>query len=317
MQLLIAGANGLIGSALVEHLRETHRVDLLTTDPHRARQRFGRDGTCYGWDDLARDARVLRDQDVVINLAGAPIIQRWTRNAREAIRESRAGKSGLLADRIVAAGLRDLRVINASSTYIYGYHPDIRRQNQEVFDEQSDVDAYGCHNFIVDVCKAWEQALDPLEPRNVVKMRIGVVLSTRGGVFPPMARYARLGLGGRVGTGQQPFPWVSLSDAVRAIAFILERNDLHGPINVVAPENVTQGEVGETLGRLLGKSLLLGMPAWLMKALYGDMGVQSTLNGPQVAPGVLQDRGFRFNDVSSRQVMADMLGRTEAGSGPA
>ncbi len=297
MNVLISGVNGLIGSALVEQFDGKHRIDLLTTAPEQARRRFGEHRHCWTWDDLSRDgAALLGRYDVILNMAGAPIMQRWTDAARHEIRESRAGRTGLIAGCIRDAGLSGIRVINASSTYIYGYHPDVREQNAHVLDERSEVDAYACGNFIVGICKAWEQALDVLDGSRVVKLRIGVVLSGRGGVLPPMIRYARMGLGGRVGSGLQPCPWISLADAVRAIDFIIDHPELHGPINLVAPENLTQQQVGRAVGDLLNKRILLPMPAWLIRVLYGDMGIQSTLNGPQVHPGVLLDAGFRFED---------------------
>ncbi len=304
MNLLISGVNGLIGSALVEQLGAKHRIDLLTTAPEQARRRFGGTRHCWTWDDLSRDgATLLGAYDVILNMAGAPIMQRWTEAAKREIQESRAGKTGLIAERIRDAGLNGIRVINASSTYIYGYHPDVREQNAHVLDERSAVDAYACGNFLVSVCKAWEQALDVLDASRVVKLRIGVVLSGRGGVLPPMIRYARMGLGGRVGSGLQPCPWISLADAVRAIDFIIDHPDLSGAINLVAPENLTQQAVGRAVGDLLNKRVLLGMPAWLIRALYGDMGVQSTLNGPQVHPRVLLDAGFRFEDAELKHAL--------------
>ena len=260
MNLLVSGANGLIGSSLVAHLDGKHRMDLLTTAPEQARQRFGAERRCWTWDDLERDdGQLLSDYDVIINLAGAPIIQRWTASARRAIRASRVDTTRLITERIRGAGQADIRLINASSTYVYGYLPDITRQNDHVFDEQSDVNAHAGENFIVDVCRAWERTLEPLEETRVVKLRIGVVLSSRGGVLQPMIRYANMGLGGTVGTGLQPFPWISISDAVRAIEFIIDHPELHGPTNIVAPENITQNRAGRAVGELLNKRRRLGM----------------------------------------------------------
>lgn len=143
----------------------------------------------------------------------------------------------------------------------------------------------------------------------MVKLRIGVVLSRRGGVLPPMIRYANMGLGGTVGTGLQPFPWIRISDAVRAIEFIIDHPELHGPINIVAPENITQHRAGRAVGELLNKRGRLGMPAFLIRALYGEMGIQSTLNGPQVHPGILLTAGFRFENVTLVQTLRRLLER--------
>lgn len=298
--ILLSGATGLIGSSLMEHLDGPHRVDVVTTSPGNARQKLGAGRSYYRWSEISEEGGgILADYDVVINLAGAPIISRWTEQARKAIRQSRVGLTTLLVEKIAECGGRAPRLLNASSTYIYGYHPDIRKQKDAVFDEHSPVDQYGSDNFIVNVCRSWEQALTPLDATGrALALRIGVVLSARGGVLPPMVKYARLGLGGNVGTGLQPFPWISITDAVRAVAFIIEREDIHGPVNLVAPENITQGRAGATISRILRRPAVVGMPAFLIKALYGEMGVQATLNGSQVHPGVLLASGFEFVDMS-------------------
>lgn len=308
MKVLVAGANGLIGAALIDHLDGKHRMDVLTTTPDKARQRFGAESRYWTWDDLEQnEGTLLKEYDLIINLAGAPIMQRWTGSARREIWESRVGKTRLIANQVLGSGRTDIRVINASSTYVYGYLPNVSHQNEHVFDERSDVNAHAGGNFIVDVCRAWEGALGSLEDTRVVKLRIGVVLSRRGGVLPPIIRYARIGLGGSVGSGLQPFPWISITDALRAIDFVIDRPELHGAINIVSPQSITQREAGHTVGKLLNKHLRVGMPSTLIRALYGEMGMQTTLNGPQVHPAVLLAAGFRFEDVTLGQSLRRLL----------
>lgn len=306
-RILLSGATGLIGSALIEHLDSRHAIDVITTRPEQARQRFGNQRRYYSWSEISdHGERILAGYNLVVNLAGAPIISRWSPENKRAIRQSRAGLTTLLARKLAQTGQAS-RMINASSTYIYGYHPDINRQNETVFDEYSAVDQYRTDNFIVNVCRDWERSVEPLDGTRVTILRIGVVLSSRGGVLPEMLRYARLGLGGKVGTGRQPFPWVSLVDATRAIAFIIDHEDLHGPVNIVAPQDITQGEAGTTISEIVKRPSLLGMPAVLIRMLYREMGVQTTLNGPQVHPRVLLAAGFEFEDTSVREAVVRTL----------
>ncbi len=306
--ILLSGATGLIGSALLSYLDGKHRIDVISTRPDKAEVIFGAERAYYAWDDVSqRGEELLKQYDVVINLAGTPIIGRWTPQYKQQIRQSRVELTALLVEKLIAAGTPCARMINASSTYIYGYHPDIREQRHRIFDESSPVDPFGSNNFIVDVCRSWESALDPLDESKVVSLRIGVVLSARGGVLPPMVRYARLGLGGNVGTGMQPFPWVSITDATRAVSYLIDHKEIHGPVNIVAPENITQGEAGRTISKMLHRPGFLGMPAFLIRAIYGEMGIQATLNGAQVNPAVLLTSGFEFEDTSLQETVTRIL----------
>lgn len=235
--------------------------------------------------------------------------RRWTDTYRREIFDSRAGVTKLLVDRIQKIGPSGPRLLNASATWIYGYHPDIRKQNEVIFEESSAPDPYGCGNFVVGICKAWEEALEGLDERRVVKLRIGVVVSMKGGVFPIITKYTRIGLGGRVGRGLQPFTWVSLSDTLRAISFIVDREEIHGPVNIVAPENITQYEAARIISRFYGRPSFLGLPALVVRALHGEAGTQMTLNGPQVAPRVLLSAGFRFEDPALRDTLEKLAPR--------
>jgi uncharacterized protein len=281
----ITGATGLIGSALVERLRARgHRVRRLL---HTAR------GVAEGdvvWDPAreAPPAGALAGVDAVVHLAGEPIAHRWTAARKRAIRESRVRSTEQLAA-AVRAMERGPRVFLGGSAI--GYYGD---RGDELLDESSTPGT----DFLAQVCVEWEAAAAPVADAGVrlVLLRTGVVLSPKGGALQRLLPIFRLGAGGRLGGGGQWMSWIGLSDHVRAMEHALFTDALRGPVNVVAPNPVTNAELATTLGRVLARPALVPVPAVALELLFGDMARATLLAGQRVLPRALSGAGFDFDE---------------------
>jgi uncharacterized protein (TIGR01777 family) len=294
--IVVTGASGLVGRALVASLRaQGHTVRTLVRRPPVAPREFF-------WEPARGelDASALTGADAVVHLAGENVAAgRWTVRRMAQIRRSRVDSTRLLAGAL--AGLvRPPRVlISASATGYYGDRGDDR------LDESS---APG-DGFLADVCQAWEAAMAPATAAGIrsVALRLGVVLSPEGGALKKMLPAFRLGAGGRLGTGRQWLPWIALDDLPGVIGHLLARNDLHGPVNVVAPEAVTNGRFAQTLGRVLRRPAVLPVPAFFLRLLFGEMADATLLTGAKVEPTRLAATGYQFTHPQLEPALRQML----------
>jgi uncharacterized protein (TIGR01777 family) len=278
----------MVGKALLETLRKNaHSATvLLRPDTHIPDDfKFGR----VGWDPAKGyiDAEALHRLDAVVHLAGENIAGgRWTPARKAAILESRVGSTRLLCEAVANHQTPPKTLVCASAI---GYYGD---RGQEIMTEES---AAGT-DFLADVCKQWEAATAPAVNAGirVVNLRIGVVLSTKGGALAKMLTPFKLGLGGRIGTGSQFMSWITLDDMVRAIGFALEEESLSGPVNAVAPRPVTNAEFTRTLGRVLGRPTLFPMPGFAARLAFGEMADALLLASTRVQPARLESAGFTF-----------------------
>jgi uncharacterized protein len=284
----ISGSSGLIGSALVKVLQDAgHRVHRLVRHTPAIREDIQ-------WTPSARllDERRLLDVDVVVNLAGETIGKRWSASRRRAIRESRVRATETIAGAILRSR-RPIALINASAVGYYG------SRGEEVLDEKSS----NGRGYLAEVCRDWETAA--LTARTaasrVVMMRNGVVLSKRGGALPEMLRPFHLGVGGRIGDGRQWLSWIDIDDMVRAIQFIIGRTDISGPVNVVAPNPVTNREFTKTASQVTKKPALFPVPAIALRVAFGEMAKETILASQRATPGVLAASGFTFNRPTLRE----------------
>lgn len=290
------GASGLLGRALCAALAQSGAV------VHRY-SRASRPGFAV-WDPGSGriDTEPLTAADAVINLAGEDLASgRWNAARKAALRESRVASTQLLARTIAEMPQPPRVLINASAVGYYGH-----RGPDAVF-EQSPAG----HGFLAELCQAWEAATQPAAQRGVrvVILRFGVVLSVEGGALARMLPIFRLGLGGRMGSGQQFMPWISLQDAVSVIRFAISANDLSGPVNSVAPEATTNEEFTETLGRTLHRPTLFTLPQFALKTALGELS-QVLLEGANVRPRVLEQAGFRFDYPRLEDALEAVLGPT-------
>jgi hypothetical protein len=283
MRVLVTGARGLVGSALVPALAAAgHRVTRLV----RARPR-GSDE--YRWDPTAGllDPAAVADCQAVIHLAGESIAAgRWTRRRKVRMRESRMAGTRLLAGAI-ARLLPAPRVMLCASAV--GYYGD---RGDDVLDESSGPGS----GFLAELARDWEAAAEPAARAGirVVHLRLGMVLSRDGGALPRLILPFRFGLGGRLGSGRQWVSWIERGDLVAAFALALEASHLSGPVNAVAPNPLPQADFARVLGRALGRPAWLATPAWALRLALGEMAEELILASQRAVPARLLAAGLEF-----------------------
>jgi len=280
--ILVSGAGGLIGTALVHALRsEKYEVKRLVRRPSS-----GADEVTWYPDRADIDPRVMDGVTAVVNLAGENLSQRWTTSARRRIRDSRIQATTLLARAIAKANPQPRVLVSASAMGIYGTHRD------DPVDENASLG----DDFLASVCKEWEAAAKPASDAgvSVVFSRTGLVLARDGGVLAKMLLPFRLGLGGTLGAGRQWMSWIALTDVVRALRFMIETETVVGPVNVVAPNAVTNAEFTDALGRVLGRPTFTRVPTFALKLALGQMAEDTALASQRVVPRRLSEAGFRF-----------------------
>lgn len=294
MNILISGASGLIGKALSNYLRfQGHWVYKLKRNAS---------GSQFTWQpekgEVTLDPSV--EIDAVINLNGVNIgDKRWSKQRKHDIVDSRIQATNLLATTLASMPTPPKVLINASAIGFYG-----DTGYQEV-DESSPAG----NNFLTDIVRPWEAAAQPAVDANIrtVFIRSGVVLAKKGGALHKMLVPFKLGLGGKIGTGQQFMSWISLDDEIRAIEFILNHNDISGPVNLTSPNPVNNAEFSQTLAKQLNRPLLLPMPESLVKIMFAEMGELLLLGSARVLPTVLLNHGFQFHHPQLPQALEDTL----------
>ena len=280
MKVVVSGASGLIGSALVPALASAgHDVLRLVR-----REPAGPDEIFWNPADGALDPAALTGVEAIVNLTGANIGRRWNEERKAEILESRVAATSLLAR--VAAELDPHPVlVCAGGVGIYGDRGD------EILTEES---ALGS-GFLADVGRAWENAAEPAREAGVrvVGFRQGIVLSRAGGALERLLLPFRLGLGGRVGSGKQWWSWVALDDVVETDRFALE-HDLRGIVNLCSPNPATNARFVKALGTALHRPTVFPLPAFAVRTAFGEMGQEALLDGQRALPARLLDAGFTF-----------------------
>jgi hypothetical protein len=282
LRVAVTGASGLIGSALVERLRrDGHTVLRLVRRPPRAP-----DEARWDPDAGATDAQALDGVDAVVHLAGETVAERWTEERKRAIRRSRVDATRTLAEALARLAHPPRVLVCASAVGLYGSRGD------EPLTEQSTPG----DDFLAGVVRDWEGAAEPATRAGirVVKLRFGVVLSTRGGALAKMLPAFRMGAGGRIGSGKQWMSWISLDDAVELVVRSLHDDALSGALNAVAGA-VTNAELTRALGHALGRPAVLPVPMFMLKTMLGSEMVEGTLLVSQrVEPRRLRELGHTF-----------------------
>jgi uncharacterized protein (TIGR01777 family) len=288
MRVLVSGATGFIGSALVASLRAeghtVHRVVRRSPGPGDALW-SGSDGGL----DLSRlPGATLDGLDAAVHLAGESIAGgRWTARRREELLESRTATTRALAGALAACDRPPAVLVSGSAVGFYGSRAD------EWLDEGSPAG----DGFLAELCRRWEEATSPAVDAGirVVRLRTGIVLGPGGGALAPMLRLFRSGLGGRLGSGRQWTSWISLEDQVAVIAKAITDEALVGPVNATAPQPVTNGELTRALGRAVSRPAFLRVPATALRLVLGrELADQLLLASQRVRPLRLEAAGYPF-----------------------
>jgi uncharacterized protein (TIGR01777 family) len=295
MRVVIAGSSGLIGTTLVALLRQTgHDVLRLVRRPARASDE-------RTWDppSAAMDAGTLQGVDAVVNLCGSAMgNRRWSGEVKQAIRDSR-----IVPTEVLATAVAEHRVpvlVNASGVGYYG----------DTGDRQVDESAPLGSGFLAQVCRDWENATAVAEHAGarVVRARTGLVISPSGGLMGRLKPLFAVGLGGRLGSGQQYMPWISLDDEVGAIRFALENDEIAGPVNLSGPDPATNAEFTRAVGEAMHRPAPFVVPSVALRlALGAELVDEMLLTGQRAVPAVLRKHGYRFQHPTLRAALTAAL----------
>jgi uncharacterized protein (TIGR01777 family) len=312
LTVAVTGATGLVGSALCAFLETgghhvirlvRGRVGASTTHapaPSTADAPATRD---VPWNPSGDwDASPLSGIDAVVHLAGENIAAgRWSAARKASILRSREEGTRSLARALAALANPPKVLVSASGVGYYGHS------------DSSEIDESGPagEGFLADVARRWEQSTEPADACGirVVKLRIGVVVTARGGVVGTLRTPFSFGAGGPVGSGRQGMSWISLDDLLGVILHVIGTPSLAGPVNAVAPHPVTQREFAKAMGRAMRRPAIAPLPAFVVKLMFGEMGRELLLSGQFAVPKALVASGFRFDSPRIAQAMAFEFGR--------
>lgn len=287
MRVLILGGTGFIGGYLHPFLSECgHVVSVL-----------GREAFADGF-DLAQS---LNGQDILINLSGENIGGRWSKSYKQALIDSRVLTSQKLQLALQACSNPPKRILAASGVGVYP-EGGCTQPLDESFDPLWIQDET---NFLATLGQAWEQASSQLTPNPVI-MRFGVVLGKQGGALAKMLPPFKLGLGGPVAGGRQCFSWIHIHDLARAVAYLIERPDIEGAVNLTAPSPLTNYEFGKTLATELRRPYFIPLPLWQLKLVFGE-GAKVLTHSSAILPSRLLEAGFEFEFSTARAALKDII----------
>lgn len=294
MKVLVAGASGLIGSAVQRELREGgHQVRTLV-------RREPRNVAEYRWrpDEGELAPEPIAWADGVIGLSGAPLARLpWTAAYRRTLYRSRVDTSRTLATAIAAAADPPQAWVNGSAAGYYGDRPE------ELLTERDDAG----EGFLAGLVSRWERATgDARGATRVVTARTGIVLAS-GGALRPLMLATRLGAGARIGDGAQHWPWISLRDEARAIVHLLTASTLDGPVNLTSPLGASAADITRTLARAMGRPHLLSLPAGLLELVAGEPARELLLADQHMLPWRLLEDDFEFSEPELRSAVAAAL----------
>ena len=295
MRVVVAGSSGLIGTALVAHLRAGgHEVLRLVRRPPSAPDE-------RGWDPPAGriDPGTCPGVDAVVSLGGVSGVDRpWSGARRQAIRDSRVVPTEVIAAAVAEHGVPAL--VSGSAVGYYGNGGST----------ELDESAPAGRGFLAGVTRDWENATQAARDggARVVTLRTGLVLAPSGGLLGPLKLLYRFALGGRLGSGAQYMPWISLDDEVGAIGFLLENAAVEGPVNVTGPRPVTNADFTAALAHAVHRPAPFAVPAFVIRTLAGAQGEEMLLSGQRAVPAKLEGAGYRFRHSTLDDALAAALG---------
>jgi len=297
MKILVSGAHGLVGKALTKS---------LTTDGYELVSLVRRERVVGNpeieWDPHqgSIDAAHLEGFDAVVHLAGENIASgRWSNEKKQKIRDSRVQGTTLLSETLSRLARPPATFISASAI---GYYGD---RGNETLTEKSGPGS----DFLSKVCVEWEQATRSAEAKGIrtVHARFGIILDPKGGALEKMLTPFRMGIGGRVGDGNQWMSWITLADVIGGLTYLLEKSQLQGAVNFVSPNPVTNAEFTKALGNVLSRPTLFPVPAFAARVAFGEMADALLLSSAKVEPVALTDEGFQFQYPKLPQALGKIL----------
>jgi len=283
MRIAVTGSTGLVGSALVEALKTNGDA---VSRIMREQRKLGPDDVFWNPDTAYVDTPKLDGADAIVHLAGATISERWTPEQKRYIHSSRLRGTQLIAE-AARAMMRPPQVLVSASAV--GWYGD---RGEEILHEGSQPGK----GFLAEVCRDWEAATEVASRAGirVVHVRLGIVLSRKGGALSKMLFPFQMGIGGKLGSGKQYMSWIALEDAVGAFRYALETPSIKGAVNAVAPNAATNLQFTKALGRVLGRPTIAPLPAFMVKVIFGEMGESLLLASQRVEPARLLAEGYQF-----------------------
>ena len=300
MKVLIAGGTGLIGSALAESLAASgHQVGIISRNPASVNQKY----RAVSWEETSLLEELART-GAVINLAGTslsgnnPLQMRWTPKRKKAIISSRLAVGKKLVNAISKLDQKPEVFLQASAIGFYG------NQGSQPADENSEAG----NDFLAQVCRKWESSTAPVEEMGVRRLvlRIGLVLSQKGGLLPLLALPFRLFVGGKIGSGNQFLSWIHIQDIVQSIQFLISDPAYQGVYNLTAPNPETNQRFSQLVGKALHRPNWLPIPGLLLKAALGEASTLA-LDGRPVYPNRLPKAGYQFNFPDLEDSLLDLF----------
>lgn len=296
MKVLISGSSGFVGSALVKKMRGLkHEVFRLV----RKKEKLQKDEIYWNPEKSEIDLEKLEGFDAVVHLAGENILGRWTEAKKKKIRDSRVKGTQFLSESLVQLSKPPASLLCSSAIGFYG------NRGEETLNESS----LPGNGFLADVCQEWESASQAASKPGirVIHYRIGLVLSAEGGALAKMLLPFKLGLGGKLGNGQQWMSWIHLEDLLAGIVFILENSSLSQAVNAVSPHPVRNQEFTECLANSLHRPAYFTVPEFALKLVTGEMAEEALLTSAKVAPHRLLQAGFKFKYPHLLEALRDLI----------
>lgn len=301
MKVLITGGTGMLGRALAARLDADGDEIVVLSRSARKPEGLPSSARVVQWDGQTGNgwSEELHDTDAVVNLAGENIgAARWTAERKQRILNSRVDAGKAIVDAAERSGSAPARLIQASGINYYGHRHDEYINESEPPGE----------GFLSDVCVQWEQSTEPLEQHGTRRAitRNGVVLDASEGALPQLAMPFRFFVGGRIASGRQGFSWIHIDDHIRVLRFLLDNQSVTGPVNVTAPEPVSNRELTRALGKAMNRPTMFWIPGFGLRLIVGEFAEHLT-NGQFVVPERLLEEGFEFRFSSVEAALMDLM----------
>jgi uncharacterized protein (TIGR01777 family) len=305
-RVVVTGATGFIGKALCFRLlEEKYEVVALSRSKEKGEEVFGTDAKVIEWD--GKSSEVWQDYAnnayAIVNLAGENIGSgRWTAEKKQSIIQSRLDAGKAVVEAVKSVEKKPKVIIQASAIGYYGLRED------EIIDESFSAG----EGFLANVVKKWELSTQEVESHKTrrVIIRSGVVLGKEGGAVLRLIKPFRLFVGGHLGSGKQWFSWIHLEDEIKAILFLMQREDLKNVFNLTAPHQLIQKDFARIMGKVMKRPSWFPVPGFVLRPVFGEMAKEMLLSGQRVVPRRLLEAGYRFVYPQAELALNEILGKT-------